>query len=266
MLQGRGGPDLIPCPTRGQAPALNDLLGGQVHADVRQLARVPRPRGAGKLVALGMATLQRSVYAPEVPTLAEQGLQTLESNSWNGLLAPRHARRRRRQLNAEVNRRCSAPAVDRPSAKAASRHCPAAPAQFGSRLPGGEIDKYAGDPQRAASRSTDRLGPRRPRWENSPSPPRSRTCLHVPGANCRARATARGRTPSAATKEIARRCRAAGVDTLVVFDTHWLVNANYHINCAPHFRGTYTSNELPHFIKEHAVRVWQPGAGRVLAR
>ncbi|WP_404417341.1 3,4-dihydroxyphenylacetate 2,3-dioxygenase [Marinospirillum sp.] len=49
-------------------------------------------------------------------------------------------------------------------------------------------------------------------------------------------------------KEIGRRCRELGVDTLVVFDTHWLVNANYHINCAPHFAGNYTSNELPHFI------------------
>jgi 3,4-dihydroxyphenylacetate 2,3-dioxygenase len=38
------------------------------------------------------------------------------------------------------------------------------------------------------------------------------------------------------------------VDTIVVFDTHWLVNANYHVNCAPHFKGLYTSNELPHFI------------------
>jgi 3,4-dihydroxyphenylacetate 2,3-dioxygenase len=51
-------------------------------------------------------------------------------------------------------------------------------------------------------------------------------------------------------KEIARRCRELGVDTLVVFDTHWLVNANYHINCAPHYQGVYTSNELPHFIKD----------------
>jgi 3,4-dihydroxyphenylacetate 2,3-dioxygenase len=51
-------------------------------------------------------------------------------------------------------------------------------------------------------------------------------------------------------KEIARRCRELGVDTLVVFDTHWLVNANYHINCAPHFKGVYTSNELPHFITD----------------
>ena len=48
--------------------------------------------------------------------------------------------------------------------------------------------------------------------------------------------------------EIGRRCRALGVDTIVVFDVHWLVNADYHINCAPHFQGIYTSNELPHFI------------------
>lgn len=50
-------------------------------------------------------------------------------------------------------------------------------------------------------------------------------------------------------REIGRRCRALGVDTIVVFDTHWLVNSGYHINNAPHFKGVYTSNELPHFIK-----------------
>jgi len=49
--------------------------------------------------------------------------------------------------------------------------------------------------------------------------------------------------------EIAKRCRELGVDTIVVFDVHWLVNAGYHINNAPHFKGVYTSNELPHFIK-----------------
>jgi 3,4-dihydroxyphenylacetate 2,3-dioxygenase len=67
--------------------------------------------------------------------------------------------------------------------------------------------------------------------------------------------------------EIARRCKALGVDTLVVFDTHWLVNANYHVNCAPHFRGTYTSNELPHFIKNMPFE--SPGnaaLGRLLAQ
>ncbi len=68
-------------------------------------------------------------------------------------------------------------------------------------------------------------------------------------------------------QEISRRCRALGVDTLVVFDTHWLVNANYHINCAPHFKGTYTSNELPHFIKNLAFESpGNPTLGRVLAQ
>ncbi len=68
-------------------------------------------------------------------------------------------------------------------------------------------------------------------------------------------------------KEISRRCRALGVDTLVVFDTHWLVNANYHINCGPHFRGEYTSNELPHFIKNMAFDApGNPELGRLLAK
>ncbi len=68
-------------------------------------------------------------------------------------------------------------------------------------------------------------------------------------------------------REISRRCRDLGVDTLVVFDTHWLVNANYHINCAPHFKGTYTSNELPHFISNMGYEArGNPALGQLLAR
>ena len=67
--------------------------------------------------------------------------------------------------------------------------------------------------------------------------------------------------------EISRRCRELGVDTLVVFDTHWLVNANYHVNCAPHFQGTYTSNELPHFIANLPFESpGNPALGRLMAR
>ncbi len=58
-----------------------------------------------------------------------------------------------------------------------------------------------------------------------------------------------------------------GVDTIVVFDTHWLVNANYHLNCAPHFKGSYTSNELPHFIANMAFETpGNPELGQLLAR
>ncbi|QNN58752.1 3,4-dihydroxyphenylacetate 2,3-dioxygenase [Diaphorobacter ruginosibacter] len=67
-------------------------------------------------------------------------------------------------------------------------------------------------------------------------------------------------------KEIGRRCREAGVDTIVVFDTHWLVNASYHINCAAHFKGLYTSNELPHFISNMGFEFpGNPELGRLLA-
>ena len=67
--------------------------------------------------------------------------------------------------------------------------------------------------------------------------------------------------------EIERRCRALGVDTIVVFDTHWLVNANYHINCAPRFEGSYTSNELPHFISNMRYAFpGNPAIGKLLAK
>jgi 3,4-dihydroxyphenylacetate 2,3-dioxygenase len=68
-------------------------------------------------------------------------------------------------------------------------------------------------------------------------------------------------------KEIARRMRAAGVDTVVVFDSHWLVNSGYHINCAPRWEGVYTSNELPHFINNMPYAYeGQPALGHAMAR
>ena len=67
-------------------------------------------------------------------------------------------------------------------------------------------------------------------------------------------------------KEIGQRCRDLGVDTLVVFDTHWLVNANYHVLCGPHFKGLYTSTELPHFISHMPFEFpGNPALGKLLA-
>lgn len=50
-------------------------------------------------------------------------------------------------------------------------------------------------------------------------------------------------------KEISRRARELDIDTLVVIDTHWVVNAGYHINANDHFKGVFTSNEFPQFIQ-----------------
>ncbi len=68
-------------------------------------------------------------------------------------------------------------------------------------------------------------------------------------------------------REIGRRCRALGVDTIVVFDSHWLVNASYHVNCAADFKGLYTSNELPHFISNMDYAFpGNPALGTLLAQ
>tara|TARA_R110001583_G_scaffold15145_8_gene62659 strand:- start:2910 stop:3854 length:945 start_codon:yes stop_codon:yes gene_type:complete len=59
-------------------------------------------------------------------------------------------------------------------------------------------------------------------------------------------------------RELGRRARAAGVDTVVILDTHWLVNAGFHINSNTHFEGVYTSHEFPHFIQN--LEYSHPGA------
>jgi 3,4-dihydroxyphenylacetate 2,3-dioxygenase len=65
---------------------------------------------------------------------------------------------------------------------------------------------------------------------------------------------------------IGQRCRDLEVDTIVVLDVHWLVNAGYHVNCNGAFKGRYTSDELPHFIKDmdYAYR-GNPELGRRIA-
>lgn len=49
--------------------------------------------------------------------------------------------------------------------------------------------------------------------------------------------------------EIARRARSLDVDTVVICDTHWVINAGFHINANARFRGLFTSNEFPQFIQ-----------------
>ena len=91
--------------------------------------------------------------------------------------------------------------------------------------------------------------------------------VDVPDRAAAARTRARRQDAIDGHVEIGRRCRELGVDTIVVFDTHWLVNANYHINCAPHFKGIYTSNELPHFISNMAYEFpGNPALGQLLAQ
>jgi len=142
MLKAAAGIDLIHVPYKGQSPALQDLLGGQVTVMFGNWPEFRHHVKSGKLVALGMATLQRSAYAPDVPTLAEQGLK-LESNSWNGVLAPRATPDAVVQrLNTEIVAALAAPAVVQAFHDGGITALPGTPERFAAFI-AAEIDKYA---------------------------------------------------------------------------------------------------------------------------
>ena len=88
-----GGIELVHVPYRGAAPALTDLVAGQVQmmfGDVPVM--LPQVR-AGSIRALAVTAAERSPALPEVPTMAEAGVSGVESESYYGLIGPRrHAR------------------------------------------------------------------------------------------------------------------------------------------------------------------------------
>jgi len=142
LLKQQMGIELVHVPYKGQGPALTDLLGGQVTLMFGNWPEFRSHVQAGKLVALGMATKQRSVYAPDIPTLAEQGVP-VESNSWNGLLAPAATPDAIVQrMNAEVNRALASPAVVAAFQKGGIASLSGTPAQFADFIQS-EIAKYA---------------------------------------------------------------------------------------------------------------------------
>jgi tripartite-type tricarboxylate transporter receptor subunit TctC len=142
LLKQQMGLDIVHVPYKGQGPALSDLLGGQVTLMFGNWPEFRSHVQAGKLVALGMATAQRSKYASDVPTLAEQGVP-IESNSWNGLLAPAGTPDAVVQrLNADVNRALASPAVTEAFQKGGIASLSGTPAQFAAFIQS-EIAKYA---------------------------------------------------------------------------------------------------------------------------
>ncbi|MCU6618528.1 tripartite tricarboxylate transporter substrate binding protein [Achromobacter mucicolens] len=81
--------DIMHIPYSGAAPAINDLVGGQVDMAVLNLAASVQFIRSGKLKALAYANPKRSALFPDVPTLAEAGVSGAESASWYSLAAPK---------------------------------------------------------------------------------------------------------------------------------------------------------------------------------
>ncbi len=88
LLQSSAGVKFIHVPYKGAAPAVTDLLGGQVAAIGADVPVLLPHIKSGKLIPIGAAADTRSETLPDVPTLAEQGFPNTTSANWYGLLAP----------------------------------------------------------------------------------------------------------------------------------------------------------------------------------
>jgi len=88
LFKSAAGIDIVHVPYKGAALAAIDLLGGHVQMFCTGMTALSAHIKAGKLRAIGAASLKRSALMPEVPTIAEQGLPGFEVNSWSGLMAP----------------------------------------------------------------------------------------------------------------------------------------------------------------------------------
>ena len=88
LLRGMTGINIVHVGYRGQPPAVNDLLAGQVQSMFgAPLAVVPHIR-SGKIRALAITGQNRSIAVPDVPTFDEAGLPGYDASTWNGILVP----------------------------------------------------------------------------------------------------------------------------------------------------------------------------------
>jgi tripartite-type tricarboxylate transporter receptor subunit TctC len=102
-------------PYKGRAQAIPDLLGGRVQMSFDNLSSAMPLIKSGDLKAIGVTSLQRSAYAPEIPTLSESGvpaLQNFQVTSWFSLMGPAGMKKEDvRKIAAETKRILSLPDV-----------------------------------------------------------------------------------------------------------------------------------------------------------
>jgi tripartite-type tricarboxylate transporter receptor subunit TctC len=106
------GIDMTHVPYKGAAPAMQDLIGGQIQLMFDNLASSLAQVRAGKVKALAVTTSKRSALAPELPTIAESGLPGFDINTWFGIFVPAATSREVvERLHAEFTRALAAPDV-----------------------------------------------------------------------------------------------------------------------------------------------------------
>jgi tripartite-type tricarboxylate transporter receptor subunit TctC len=136
------GTDLTHVPYRGAAPAVTDLLGGQIQVAFTELATSLGHVRSGNLRALAVTTSARTEALPDVPTLSEF-IPGFEASQWVGLVAPRDTSPMIiEKLNIEINAALGDPRIKARFADLGGTVLPGSPDDFG-KLIRDETEKWA---------------------------------------------------------------------------------------------------------------------------
>ena len=135
MYESMAGVRMVHVPYKGIAPALQDLLGGEVQLMFGTIVALVPHVQAGKLRALAVTSRKRSALLPDVPTLAESGLPDYQAGSWYGILAPAGTPRPIvERLHAEIVKAVRAPEVSKRLAAEGAEVIGSTPEEFGAHI------------------------------------------------------------------------------------------------------------------------------------
>ena len=142
MLKSMAGIYVVHIPYRGQGPALTDLIAGNVDLMFGNLPDFLPYIKSGKIKAIGTTYLTRAPLAPEIPTIAEQGFPTFETDSWYGIVAPSSMTKDALdKLNLAINKALQDPAVKKNFGDRGIEIIGGSPAKFQDHIQS-EILKY----------------------------------------------------------------------------------------------------------------------------
>ena len=137
------GVEAVHVPYRGSAPAMQDLLGGQVQMMFADGPSAMPHLSGGKIRPLGVGNPEPSALFPGIPTIAASGVPGYEAYSWSGVLAPAGTPADTiKRVNADMARVLADPATVKGMLAAGAEPRPGTPEQFGAFLQA-ELDKWS---------------------------------------------------------------------------------------------------------------------------
>ncbi|NUZ07307.1 Bug family tripartite tricarboxylate transporter substrate binding protein [Piscinibacter koreensis] len=149
MLAHMANLDMVHVPYKGIAPAITDLLGGQINFIIEQGVAILPHIKAGKVRALAVTTATRSPALPDVPTFAEAGLPNYEASAWYALYAPAGIPRAVQQkINRDLARSFATPEIKAQFLETSAEVTVSTPEEL-ARFQSAEIAKWAAVVQRA---------------------------------------------------------------------------------------------------------------------